>query len=138
MQAGYGLSARMNLSGLDRRRSWQKRVNMRGMPDARSRGVDDQGCPLADKVLAYLVQHPQARDTTEGIVEWWLLEQRIQCAIADVEAALSDLVRKDFLITHQCSDGRISYGLNREREREIRRHLRRAEEAHTATDRAEP
>jgi hypothetical protein len=111
---------------------------MRGMLDARSRGVDDEGCAIADKVLAYLAQHPQARDTMEGIVEWWLLEQRIQCAIADVEAALSDLVRKDFLITHQCSDGRISYGLNREREREIRRHLRRAEEAHTATDRAEP
>ena len=126
------------MSGLDRRRSWQKRVNMCGMPDAWSRGVDDQGCPIADKVLAYLVQHPQARDTMEGIVEWWLLEQRIQRATTDVETALSDLVRKDFLITHHCSDGRISYGLNREKEREIRRHLRRAEGAHTTTDRAEP
>ena len=106
---------------------------MRGMTDAGSRGVDDQRCPMADKVLAYLVQHPQARDTMEGIVEWWLLEQRIRCAIADVEAALSDLVRKDFLISRQRSDGRISYGLNREKEREIRRHLRRAEGAHTAT-----
>ena len=95
--------------------------------------MDDQGCPIADKVLAYLVQHPQARDTMEGIVEWWLLEQRIQCAIAEVEAALSDLVRNDFLITRQCSDGRISYGLNREKEREIRRHLRRAQGPHTAT-----
>jgi len=113
---------------------------MRGTPDARFRGVEDQGSPVADKVLAYLVQHPQARDTMEGIVEWWLLEQRIQCAIADVEAALSDLVRKDFLITHQCADGRISYGLNREKEREIRRHLRGAEGAHTAatTDSVEP
>jgi hypothetical protein len=111
---------------------------MRGMPDARSSGVDDHGCPIADKVLAYLVQHPQARDTLEGIVEWWLLEQRIQCAIADVEGALSDLVRNDFLITHQCSDGRISYGLNREKEREIRRHLRRAQGAHTAPEPSAP
>jgi hypothetical protein len=94
--------------------------------------VDDQGCPIADKVLAYLVEHPQAQDTMEGIVEWWLLEQRIRCAIADVEAALSDLVRNNFLIAVQRPDGRISYGLNREREREIRRHLRETQATNSA------
>ena len=86
--------------------------------------VDNEDRPLADEVLAYLVQHPQARDTVEGIVEWWLLEQRIRTAVADVEAALRDLVAQDFLITRQCRDGRTYYGLNRVKVREIRRHLR--------------
>jgi len=98
-------------------------------------GVDDQGCPIADKVLAYLLEHPQAQDTMEGIVEWWLLEQRIRCAIADVETALSDLVKNDFLITHQRADGRISYELNREKEEEIRQHLREAQTTNGAADR---
>ena len=66
----------------------------------------------------------------EGIVEWWLLEQRIRCAIADVEAALSDLVNKDFLVARQCGDGRTYYQLNRAKEREIRRHLRKTQAAH--------
>jgi hypothetical protein len=92
--------------------------------------VDNSGRPLADEVLAYLVQHPQAQDTMEGIVEWWLLERRIRYAIADVEAALRELVGKDFLVARQCSEGRTYYRLNRANEREIRRHLRSTETPH--------
>jgi hypothetical protein len=91
--------------------------------------VDNPGRPLADEVLAYLVQHPQAQDTMEGIVEWWLLEQRIRCAVADAEAALHELVGNGFLVASRCSDGRTYYGLNRDKEREIRRHLRKEEAA---------
>jgi hypothetical protein len=69
----------------------------------------------------------------EGIVEWWLLEQRIRNAVADVEVALRDLVSHDLLVARQCSDGRTYYGLNRAKEREIRRHLRRAQAAHEVT-----
>jgi hypothetical protein len=97
--------------------------------------VDNPRRQLADEVLAYLVQHPQAQDTMEGIAEWWLLEQRIRCAVADVEAALGELVGQDFLVARQCNDGRTYYGLNNAKEREIRRHLRQAEAAMEATPR---
>jgi hypothetical protein len=100
------------------------------MRDANSHGVENQNRPLADEVLDYLVQHPQARDTMEGIVEWWLLEQRIRSAIAEVEAALRDLVSRDFVIARECQDGHTYYGLNRAKEREIRRHLRTGAAAH--------
>jgi hypothetical protein len=96
-------------------------------------GVDNPGRPLADEVLAYLLQHPQAQDTVEGIAEWWLLEQRIRGAIAEVEIALHDLVDHDFLVARQCGDGRTYYGLNRAKEREIQRHLRQAEAARITT-----
>ena len=82
---------------------------------------------MADEVLAYLLQHPQAQDTLEGIAEWWLLEQRIRYTLADVEPALCQLVENEFLIARQCVNGRTYYGLNRDKEREIRRYLRNAQ-----------
>jgi hypothetical protein len=91
--------------------------------------VDTPSRPLADEVLAYLVRHPQAQDTMEGIAEWWLLEQRIRCTVANVENTLRDLVDRDFLVVRHCLEGRTYYGLNRDKEREIRRHLSEAEPA---------
>jgi hypothetical protein len=86
--------------------------------------VENQNRPLADEVLAYLVQHPEARDTTEGIADWWLLEQRIRSAVVDVEAALCALVSQGFVVARECRNGQIYYGLNRAKEREVRRYLR--------------
>jgi len=89
--------------------------------------VETPGRPIADEILAYLVEHPEAQDTVEGITEWWLLEQRIRYAVSEVDGVLHDLVVDDLLVKRQGADGRIYYGLNREKKREIRRHLREAE-----------
>jgi hypothetical protein len=89
--------------------------------------VDAPARLIANEVLAYLVEHPQAQDTMEGVTEWWLLEQRIRHAVADVETALRDLVGDDLLVARRCGDGRTYYGLNRAKEREIRRYLRIAQ-----------
>jgi hypothetical protein len=94
--------------------------------------VESPGRPIADEILAYLVKHPEAQDTLEGITEWWLLEQRIRYAVAEVDAALHNLVTDDLLVTRECADGRTYYGLNRAKEREIRRHLREAGPAQKA------
>jgi len=91
--------------------------------------VETSGQPIANEILAYLVNHPEAQDTLEGITEWWLLEQRIRHAVAEVDKVLHDLAAHDLLVTRQCADGRIYYGLNRVKEREIRRHLREADSA---------
>jgi len=97
--------------------------------------VETPGRPIADEILAYLVEHPEAQDTLEGITEWWLLEQRIRHAVAEVDGVLHDLVAGDLLVTRQCADGRTYYGLNRAKEREIRRYLREAQSAReTETD----
>ncbi|MBW0001697.1 MAG: hypothetical protein JO015_21585 [Verrucomicrobia bacterium] len=89
--------------------------------------MDDPGRPLTDEVLAYIVRHPQAQDTVEGIAEWWLLEQQIHRAVSEVETALSQLMAKGFLIARRGGDGRTYYGLNRAKERDIRRHLTSAQ-----------
>jgi hypothetical protein len=97
--------------------------------------MDGSGPPIPDQILAYLIEHPRAQDTLEGITEWWLLEQRIRYAVAEVDGVLHDLVANDLLVARQGADGRIYYALNRAKEGEIRRRLREAESARrTETD----
>ena len=76
--------------------------------------------PLTHELLDYWIQNPEAQGTVESIVEWWLLEQRIQQAAAEVRQVLTELVGKDFVVERRQADGRICYQLNRAREAEIR------------------
>ena len=74
---------------------------------------------LAHDVLAYMVEHREAQDTLEGIVEWWLMQQEIERQIADVQDVLTDLVAKDLVVQQQGPDSRIHYRINHRRENEI-------------------
>lgn len=53
--------------------------------------------PIAEEILDYFATHPDAQDTLEGIVEWWLLEQRIKWSRAYVQEALDELVARGLL-----------------------------------------
>jgi hypothetical protein len=72
------------------------------------------------QILAYLVEHPEARDTLEGIVEWWLLERQIKFHTARVKEALSELVAKGLVIEQKEYDSKIHYRVNQSRLEEIR------------------
>lgn len=85
---------------------------------------DGRGDSLSQELLEYLVQHPEALDTREGIAEWWLLKQRISEVVGNLEAVLDDLVKQGFLLANRGEEGRIYYCLNRAREREVRKYLR--------------
>ncbi|MBI3801128.1 MAG: hypothetical protein HY268_29675 [Deltaproteobacteria bacterium] len=76
--------------------------------------------PAAREILAYLAEHPDAHDTAEGIVEWWLLEQNIKHYIAQVKEALAELATQGLVFEHQEKDVRIHYYINRHRLEEIR------------------
>jgi len=80
--------------------------------------------PIFYEILAYFVDHPQAQDTVEGIVEWWLLEQRIKQATTQVKAVLAQLEGEDLVSTREGAAGRVYYRVNRQKMREIRRLLR--------------
>lgn len=75
---------------------------------------------IASGVLSYLADNPAARDTFEGIVEWWLLEQRIKHDISEVREVLADLSARDLVQAYETGDARIHYRINRNRESEIR------------------
>ena len=70
------------------------------------------GRPIADEILAYLVKHPEAQDTLEGITEWWLLEQQIKRETAKAKEALEELVAKGLILERRGMDSRIYYKIN--------------------------
>lgn len=77
-------------------------------------------------ILAYLAENEDAQDTVEGIVEWWLLEQRIKQQTAAVKRALSDLVANGLVIESRGRDARAHYRINRRKLKEIRALLKQA------------
>jgi hypothetical protein len=46
---------------------------------------------LAEAILEYLAEHPQASDTLEGIAEWWIMRQQIRVEAARVAKVLRRL-----------------------------------------------
>jgi hypothetical protein len=89
------------------------------------RRVKRSGCitgelKIAHEILAYLVENPDAQDTLEGIIQWWLLEQRIKRQTTNVKEALAELVAQGLIIERQGRDSRTHYRINRRRRGEIR------------------
>ena len=74
---------------------------------------------IGNEILAYLIDHPNARDTLEGIVEWWLLEQQIKFQTARVKDALSDLVARGLILEKKGSNSQIHYRINQNMFKEI-------------------
>ena len=80
--------------------------------------------PIFYEILAYFADHPQAQDTVEGIVEWWLLEQRIKRTTTQVKTALTQLEAEELVIPREGTAGRIYYRVNRQKLHDIRRILK--------------
>lgn len=64
---------------------------------------------LSDEILSYLRAHPQAFDTVEGIVEWWLPRQRYEEAVDRVQQALDELVAQGLVEKTTLVDGTVLY-----------------------------
>jgi hypothetical protein len=75
---------------------------------------------IAQDVLAYLVENPQAQGTLEDITHWWLLEREIARRTAEAQSALADLVGRGWVLERRGADGRIHYRINQHKSGEIR------------------
>jgi len=62
-------------------------------------------------VVAYLGNHPLAADTLDGIVTWWLPQQRYETTRTRVEQALVHLVEIGVLRRDRLPDGAELYAL---------------------------
>lgn len=82
---------------------------------------------IANAVLSYLIANPDARDTAEGITEWWLLEHRIEQNLSEVNEVLSDLAAKKLILADKTLNTRVHYRINRRKKKEIRALLERKE-----------
>lgn len=71
-------------------------------------------------ILAYLAENPEAGDTFDGIVEWWLLRQRIKFETRNVSEAVAKLVSEGLIVEHEEADSRIIYRVNRTKEQDVK------------------
>jgi hypothetical protein len=76
---------------------------------------------ISNEILAYLVDHPKAQDTLEGIMNWWLLERTIKFQKAQVKKALADLVAKGLVLEEKGSNSQIHYRIKQSKYKEIRK-----------------
>ena len=74
---------------------------------------------LAEEILRYLIDHPNAQDTLKGIVTWWLLERTIKHQTALVKEVLDKLVADGLVIAQRGSDSQTLYKINRRQRRKI-------------------
>ena len=82
---------------------------------------------IARQVLSYLTEHVGAQDTFEGIVEWWLLEQRIKQRAAEVREVLDDLAGRKLIVERTGRDERTRYRINPRKVKAIRALLEKPE-----------
>lgn len=70
-------------------------------------------------ILSYLCDNPDAGDTFDGIVEWWLLHQRIKFETRNISEAVRKLVAEGLIVEDEGSDSRVTYRVNRTRGQDI-------------------
>jgi hypothetical protein len=63
----------------------------------------------AQLILDYLRRNPEAQDTLEGIVQWWLPEQHFTTRVGTIRAALQELIDAALVSEHRGKDAQISY-----------------------------
>lgn len=75
---------------------------------------------ICQEILSYLAEHPDAKDTIEGIVEWWLLEQKIKHQINVVKDALAELVDKGLIMERKNENAHTHYEINQQKYQKVK------------------
>jgi len=70
-------------------------------------------------ILAYLCDNPNAGDSFDGIVEWWLLHQKIKFETRNISEAVRRLVAEGLIVESEASDSRLTYRINKIRGKDI-------------------
>ena len=78
---------------------------------------------MARAILRYLQGHPDAKDTLEGIAQWWLLKEWTERKYNQIESSLSDLVSRGLVIERRREGMPPYYWLNRAKQSEISQFL---------------
>ena len=63
----------------------------------------------APEILDYLARHPDAQDTIEGILHWWLLDTCIRKWSPTITETVQLLVKRGFLAEKPSADGHVFY-----------------------------
>ena len=77
---------------------------------------DQETAAIAQEISDYLTAHPNAADTVEGIVKWWLTRQRFESATDRVQKALDYLVAEGLVSKKAVAGGRVVYAVAKQQE----------------------
>jgi hypothetical protein len=78
----------------------------------------------ACSILRYLLEHPQAKDTREGIAAWWLRQREIERAVHETFAGLDILVADHLVVERRGLGLEPYYSVNTAQRDAIARFLR--------------
>jgi hypothetical protein len=82
--------------------------------------TNDLKCVLADpslpsparEILDYLAKHPDAQDTIDGILHWWVLDAHIRKWAPKIAKTVAQLVEQGFLEEKRSADGNVIYHIS--------------------------
>ncbi len=69
----------------------------------------DKVIHIANDIETYLKQHPDAADTLDGIIKWWVSRIRIEESVGDISKALVLLELENIVAKTRTVDGRVIY-----------------------------
>ena len=78
---------------------------------------------LMCQILLYLVDHPDAKDTREGILKWWVPAGLGEPEEERIQSVLMDLVGRGWIVKRETAASKKIYGLNKEQLPQIRQFL---------------
>ena len=81
-------------------------------------------------ILGYLCSHPDAKDTVEGVGNWWLNGEGVDVETEVVRGSLDYLVNLGWMMATRGHTGVTVYGLNQNRRSAIQWFLQRPSRLH--------
>ena len=66
----------------------------------------------APEILDYLAIHPDAQDTLDGILHWWVLDSCVKKWAPKVPETVAKLVEQGFLEQKRSADGNVIYRIS--------------------------
>src|SRR6478609_7343682 len=79
---------------------------------------------LLHEILEYCVEHPDAKDTVDGIMNWWRRGGVAEEPVAERRSAIELLISRGWLTRPRASALGEIYGVNKAKLPEIREYLR--------------
>ena len=76
------------------------------------------------EILYYLIEHPEAKDTIQGILSWWMPKGYRERGGKELQEAVDALALQGWLSTKSFQNGRTIYGVNKRRYQQIKDFLR--------------
>ena len=79
------------------------------MSDSEDDANDNGLSEVALAIRRYIGAHPNAADTLDGILHWWLTRQRYADSAHEVRLALNELEGRGLISHIRLADGKIVY-----------------------------